>query len=764
MICKTCAAPTSVEWLRDGGNPECAICGGPLKLEVRDLLGEGNLLGYAMREPQFEMATHVQTLLDAGCAHGAEIKAWCLKESGRPHDPNWSRYRSRAIDRLGSFEPLSGIIEASTGTGKTLAYLVPAVANSGHRIVIATANKALQKQILDEDGPALCNAVAGVLPRPKIVVKKGKSNYVCLAAARTLPQAKDDLERLTQDPSLQDIDTMDPVLPWARNASVSACGGSACKFAASCLYLQNKQDLETADVIVTNQHSLALEYALHFRTGGNVSELLFGERSGVIIDEAHNFADVVRSQFASSHRLDRVEERLEDWGFHGAAHAVRQLHNYLSRERPSAPVVLDETDAHIMVTTRQLIQDTVDALDDALRVANQNDTQAWSNWRAAREGGYSDGKTVDEAFEDVREAQAISRGVGDYRSAFENASHLEHSAAWFSQDNGAWRFEVAPIHIQPILREFWKQYPVILTSATISSGNTFTQFRRKLGIHRIPPENELIVGSPFDYASRTSMYYTADPRFEKPGRYTKNDRGQRVRRTAIEMELALQDYYDVMAAEICEWLALTGGRAMVLFASRADMDAFWARMARHQNVAHLDFLVQSPETPASMLAEKFMALAKSQIHLRPRQGPVMLGLASIWEGISIKYDHLVNVIIPRVPFLNNNDPVHQRLEHSLAQRYLENGVEPKRIGRLIFEDLQVYEASIKMRQGTGRLIRTTKDAGICVLLDYRLSCKSYGRSILKDLSAGVNRTTDKQLVQRHFQQIDAALTAMRDRS
>ena len=746
--------PVPTAWVQTvEGRAECTICGGELQIDIRDLLGEDNLMGYTMREPQFDMATKIDQLLEEGRQHSEVIKAWCLKKAGRKNDPNWMRFRNQAMIKYGTFEPFSGIIEGKTGVGKTLAYLAPSVVSSGHRVVIATANKALQKQILEDDGPAICDAVGKVLDRPKIVVKKGKSNYICLAAAqklksgpRTRPGWGASIERAEENMQLQDKDALDPKPEWADFASVTACPGAACKFSDSCLYFQNKLDLEEANVVVTNQHSLALEYALQLKMGGKAPDLLFGERSGVIIDEAHNFADIVRWAFSEKTELERASAQLDDWGYTSAADKIAGLQTYLNGTRPAVPYVItndDSADGSLLM----LLTDIETTLSSAKAHADSAATMAWTTWRNIKEGNAPG--DVNDAFDDLREAQSVARGVSTHLSTFKNAGELEYNAVWFSKNQKRnWELETSPINIQPILKNFWEQYATIMTSATISSGGNFGQFRRKLGIRNIPKENELIVGSPFNYAQRTAMYVTDDPMLLKPSY------------GATEGEIAA--YYDHMADEICEWLELTGGRAMVLFASRQDMDEFWARVPRHRNVAHLDFIVQTPDTPASMLPEKFMELAKSQINIRPRQGPVMLGLASIWEGISIKYDHMVNVIIPRIPFLNNNDPVHQRLEQTLTQRYLEEGMEPKKIGLRIFQDLQVYEASIKLRQGTGRLLRTRKDAGICVLLDFRFKSKRYGGAILRDLDAGVNRFHHKDTVRDLFKQIDAGLTAMRD--
>jgi len=571
-------------------------------------------------------------------------------------------------------------IEAGAGTGKTLAYLVPALL-SGKRVIIATGTRTLQDQLFHRDLPV----VGRVLGRPVAVAQlKGRANYVCLyrlgragtAAGAGGPGARRDLRRIsdwavrTRSGDIAEVESVaedSPLWPLVTSTAEN-CLGSRCPDFEACHVVAARKRAARADIAIVNHHLLLADMALQDEGFGR---LLPGAEV-VVVDEAHRFPETAQGWFDVMLRSRQLEDLVRD-------------------------TAADALEAGL------LDQELRASLDALLAVAR--DLQAGSP-----AGGEPVAMTaVAPAFTGVLgalagalaavHAQLVARGdagAGVGRCA--ERSGVLHAAAgriadWQTQADLCWvqggRDSFA-VHLTPLdatrqLRELLEGQSCtwIFTSATLAVDDDFTHFTARLGLG---PVDTRRIDSPFDYARCARLYLP--PGLPPP---------------------QAPDYTGRCVAAIEPVLAASRGRAFLLFTSRRALQEAATLLGARSHGYRL--LVQGTAPRSRLLAEFTRA-----------ENAVLLGTATFWEGVDIRGPALVVVAIDRLPFASPGDPFLQaRLE------------QVRRAGGDPFRDYQLPQAVLALRQGVGRLIRGTTDYGIVIICDPRLSGRGYGRLFLASL-------------------------------
>ena len=593
-------------------------------------------------------------------------------------------------------------VEAGTGTGKTLAYLIPA-ALSGKKVIVSTGTKNLQDQILQKEVPFLQEHIT---PSVRVVCVKGRQNYLCLyrwQQFHAAPQQKlfatpDAVVALaawvdeTESGDRNEISWLADKAPlWSElSASSSQCLGSCCPVFSSCFITRVRQQAARADLIVTNHHLFFSDLVL--RQGGHAEALPRYE--AVIFDEAHHLEDVAGQHFGlslSTYQLTDLALDLEKLGdreltgkkksglFNKVA-GLRLLAEQFGSLFPGEPgrfplLPLIDTTSAWRPRTDELL-DRLDGMADHLAGLGQGD-DAWSALqnRCAEYGAN---------LLRLREADDANR------------------VYWYERRKKSVSLLSSPIAVADELQPFYDSVAAaVFASATLTTGGTFNYFLKRLGLPDCTKTR--IVEAPFSYEKQSLLYIPEDT-FALPGS---------------------GPYPAAAQKRILDLLHLSSGRALVLFTSLEAMHNCAAFVETHLPY-HL--LVQGT-APKQALLEQF----KRDTH------SVLLAVASFWEGIDVPGEALSCLIIDKLPFEVPTDPVLQaRINH-----LREKGGNP-------FMDFQVPRAILTLRQGVGRLIRSMRDHGLIALLDVRLFTKAYGRMFRRSLPPSpVTRSLEE--VRRFFE-------------
>ncbi len=584
----------------------------------------------------------------------------------------WRPAQLALAERVAAVVAEGGVLlaEAGTGTGKTLAYLVPAV-QSGRRVVISTGTRALQDQLANKDLPLLRAALPGGISS---AVLKGRRNYLCLQRFEEAPPKADvawpALARwrattATGDRAeLPEVDENAPV--WdALTVNAEACLGGRCPHYEACFVTRARARAAAADVVVVNHHLYFADLVVREAGGAALPD-----HDVVVFDEAHAVADIAAVFFGVQVGTGRVEAWLRDAGRVGggaprvevgavAAAAAVLFEALRPPEGGRAPWPDDGMPAAWV--------DAWLALDDALAEAAR-----------ALVAGAGEGEPVAAL---ARRAAALR---DDLARLFD--PHGDETAVAFREARGRGthlgRQPVDPgARLESSL--YARRHAVVFTSATLAVDGGFDYARRRLGV----PDHaaEALFESPFDHAGRARLFLPAD--LPAPGS---------------------PQHPAAVAAWTERLTALTGGRAFVLFTSVRNLAAVHARLRDRLPWP----LLRQGEAPRDQLLTRF----------RTTPGAVLLGTASFWEGVDVAGDALSLVIIDKLPFGVPDDPV---LQARLAEAR-DRGEDP-------FRRVQLPGAALALKQGFGRLLRTGADRGIVAILDPRLTARGYGKVLLRAL-------------------------------
>ncbi len=582
------------------------------------------------------------------------------------------------------------LAEAGTGTGKTLAYLVPAIL-SRQRVLISTGTKNLQEQIYFKDIPVL-RAALGV-PFTATYMK-GRANYVCLHRLdqlRASPAAPPDFISM-MDEWLRTTETGDRAelsdLPedssvWHDvSATSDTCLGNDCPQYSDCYVTKMRQRAAESDIVIVNHHLLCADASVRQSTYGEV----IPECKYAVLDEAHQLEDVATQYFGiavSNFRIDelgRDAERVLNMG------AIEDQDSTLRR-------LVRRVDDHArtffagLAQTRQMRagfgEERLrigpdwygDVIDDGLGLVN-----ALSGLEAALAqlaGPSGSGSKVNE------DAETISRRAGELRDQMNFLLEAANpSFVYFLEMRGRGVFlRAAPIDVSALIRELLidRMTATVLTSATLTVEGSFDYVRGRLGVEHAA---DVQVASEFDFTEQAILYL---PRQMPPPKSPL--------------------FGEAVAREVLDLLTRSNGRAFVLFTSYAMLRTV------HQMIEFdlpFPLLVQG-SAPRSVLLGQF----------RSTPNAVLLATSSFWQGVDVVGEQLSCVIIDKLPFASPGDPITAaRIEAVTAE------------GGDAFQDYQVPLAILAMRQGLGRLIRHRSDRGVLAVLDPRLRTMGYGRRFL----------------------------------
>ncbi|MEO6689535.1 MAG: ATP-dependent DNA helicase [Dokdonella sp.] len=573
------------------------------------------------------------------------------------------------------------VAEAGTGTGKTFAYLVPALL-SGKRVIISTGTKTLQDQLFHRDLPRVRHVLGA---RVSAALLKGRANYLCLHrldqahqegrfasrdqasqlhairawSQRTLAGDRAELAEIAEDSPL-----------WPRVTSTTEnCLGSDCPMFNDCFVVKARRAAQEADIVVVNHHLLFADLAIKQEGFG---EILPGAHA-FILDEAHQIPDLAGQFFSvtlSARQLNELagDALAECANVSGALaalqpvleplnSAVKRLRLALDRHPAKGAFVQIESDNEVV---RELAE-----LHEALAALSAKLEQ-----QAERSRGLA---SVSE--------RAIEQTA---RLAHLTDSGARDAVHWYELSAHGFSFHATPLDLAPPLRELRAQSHAawIFTSATLSVAGRFTHFSRQLGLD---DPVELCLDSPFDFATQALAYLPRD--LPDP--------------SAI-------DYVDRVVDAAIPVLQASRGRAFLLFTSHRAL-----RRAAELLPSRVDFpLFVQGTAPRNRLLEAF----------RESGNGVLLGAASFWEGVDVAGEALSVVIIDKLPFAAPDDPVLVARLEALRDA----GGNP-------FADWQVPAAVIALKQGAGRLIRDVHDRGVLMLCDPRLSTRGYGKLFLASL-------------------------------
>ncbi|HET9994516.1 MAG TPA: ATP-dependent DNA helicase [Candidatus Acidoferrum sp.] len=576
------------------------------------------------------------------------------------------------------------ILEAGTGTGKTLAYLLPAIC-SGRRVVISTATKSLQEQLYQKDIPFLQKHFA---PNLKVAVMKGRANFLCISK---LNQMQD--QALLK--GMEELDAFQKIKDWAKltetgdrteltflpddsdlwgrlDARRDTCTGQKCPSFNPCFVTGMHQRAKEADLIIVNHHLFFADLALKQDDFGSI----LPEYSAVVFDEAHEMEDVASDYFGRQISNFRFEELARD-----ADLTLRLAHQ-------GTPSLLRKTQ-RIRERSRGFFELFPPREGRFSFARNEREAFLEQN-RDAYDALVSALKSLETEFaalpQKVEELTRIARRSFELRQelAFLFESNEKNFVYWYERRNKGVFLTATPIDVSQILRErLFEQFDrVILTSATLTVGGRFDYIRQRLGIDHakdrtLPPE--------FDFPKQALLYL---PR-KMPD----------VRDAAFSAKAA---------DEIVRLLELSKGRAFCLFTSYSQMNDLFERV--RSRVA-FPLLLQGT-APRSALLERF----------KNTEAAVLFATASFWQGVDVPGEQLSCVIVDRLPFAVPSDPIVAARVRALQED-----------GRNPFSEFQVPQAVLALKQGFGRLIRAKTDRGVLALLDTRLQRMPYGKIFLESL-------------------------------
>lgn len=700
---------------------------------------------------------------DAHVGNGEVVSL--LRGAGRLDDvfPEFERREEQETMATAVNQALSDsrhlIVEAGTGTGKSLAYLLPAALHAlrrGERVVISTDTLGLQEQLIEKDLPVVQRLVAGLSDEPlKVAALKGRRNYLCLkrwtAARHTAVATKEEARlharllvwlRQTQTGDRGELNLHSSFdAAWGKlGAENVPCLQTACSFVknGTCFLMRAKKRAEAAHLLVVN-HALLLS---DIATGGHV----LPPYTRLIIDEAHNLEDEATQRFAFKATaadfndfLDRVGRRSGErvTGLAGAlveanrggselmgpaaflAGAATSLTNVAARVRQRVPELYG-------LLTRALRECSPNGGDERLLITRATRVQSlWSDVQIAAQNLDAAMDDLMSLLEDITGMLGITEEgllnqdtlVADAADLCQMGGSLQRGLAhalldedatlicWLERQRhtGEVGLSTAPLEVAEVLRRdlFDARESVVLTSATLSAGGSFDYLRERVGLE---DSEEMLLGSPFDYPNSTLITLPTDiPDPNQP------------------------EFVAQTSELLLEALRASQGRALVLFTSYSALNG-------------VSELIKAP-----LEAEGILVLAHGtdgslrQMLSALRENPrtVLLGTSSFWEGVDVAGEALSLLVIVKLPFAVPTDPIYQ------ARSALYD--EP-------FDQYALPQAVLRFRQGFGRLIRSRTDRGVLLVLDRRLRGRRYGETFLKSLP----RCSLKELPSR---QVAAAIEA-----
>ncbi len=684
--------------LLDKSSCDAIVCAEPYaeptdRLTLEDVLGPGGLL--ATTQPGFDF---------------------------RPGQLDMARAVLDALRRGGHL-----CVEAGTGTGKTLGYLVPAIL-CDEVVIVSTATKNLQEQILDQDIPRLERALGR---RLRVVLLKGRNNYLCLHRLARF-------EEQGRLPGLDEVHHLEVIRQWSQttttgdraelsglpenlpiwtelDARTERCLGQGCPQYNECFITRARQQAREADIVIVNHHLFFADLAARRSVYGS----FLPDYTRVIFDEAHEIEDTAASYFSLQISSEQFTDLLRDIAQTfipdaERAQAVRQ-----------ACQAVGQCAAHFWKFAQDVCRPAPQA-GNGNRAGSGSDARGilHTSCLATEASGYT---ALAAALDQLAEAlvQAAHQKVGNFGINTDpallrlepRARHLRDRLLrivqaqdtnyvywWERPSPRRFSLQATPIDIAALLREqlFHQVESVILTSATLTADGSFAFIRSRLGLDN---SDELLIDSPFDYGQQARLYLPPDmPDPNHP------------------------DFTEAAVNEIIALLDITEGRAFVLCTSLRHMQQLYRRV---KEKVSFPCLIQG-EHPKSFLLKSFQTTP----------GAVLFGATSFWQGVDVVGPALSCVIVDRLPFPVPSDPLVAARCHHIESQSGESGGNA-------FQSYSLPQAILALKQGFGRLIRSRTDRGILCLLDPRIR-KGYGQAILRSLPPSLPRTQNREALREWF--------------
>jgi len=642
---------SSATKLESAGKPRAAAASEPAeKISVEDIFAAGGLLekqhpGYEFRPSQLEMA----------------------------------RIAEEAFQKN-----QHAVVEAGTGTGKTLAYLIPAI-RSGRRVVISTATKSLQEQLFQKDVPFLQKHFA---PNLKAALMKGRANFLCRQKVHQMdgqPVLKGideidwfsqirDWEKLTETGDRSELTFLpDDAELWNRiDARSDLCTGQKCPEFQSCFITAMHQRAHEADLIIVNHHLFFADLAIRQDDFGSI----LPEYSAVVFDEAHEIEDVASDYFGrqiSSYRFEELARDTENT-LRVLQIEAGPLRRQLGRLRERGRSFFENFPEREWrypfepPERKSFLEQNREAYDELGTAVKRIETE------------------LSALSPKPEEVVALARRAAEIRRelVFLLESEEKGYVYWYERRGRGVFIAATPIDVSEILREklFGRFDTVVLTSATLAVGGRFDYLKQRLGVQ---PAKEVVLPHEFNFREQALLYIPASlPDVRQPG------------------------FGERAADEIVRLLEITEGRAFCLFTSYAQMKDIHERVSGR--VAY-PLLLQGT-APRTILLDRF----------RSTPNAVLFATASFWQGVDVPGAQLSCVIIDKLPFAVPSDPIVAARVRALQED-----------GRNAFSEYQVPEAVLALKQGFGRLIRSKTDRGILAILDNRIHRMQYGKIFLESL-------------------------------
>jgi len=598
---------------------------------------------------------------------------------------------AKAVDRT-IREGGTLFVEAATGIGKTLAYLLPALM-CGRRVVVSTATKTLQEQIVKKDLPLLEKLFEASFD---YVILKGRQNYLC----------KRRLSKFMGQPLFsfaEETPLYEPFLEWTRrtrtgdreelkgfpdrlsfweevNSRSELCVGTKCPFFKECYITRLRREAARVDILIVNHHLFFSDLALREKAPAEV----LPEYDGVIFDEAHRVESIATLFFGWQLSVGQVEEIIRDLRLWSGSEKEdlsgpldrlsRQSARFFSLfpEKVERFRILPEKVPEKQRLDGSLILEGLKQLTLKLREKRRSETSG--------------------------ETEALLRRIDDIKDGLEVFLNSEdpNFVTWGERRKKGIVLHISPVEISKLLASslFSQVRFSVFTSATLSAGGDFTFIRERVGAG--PDAETLTLPSPFDYENRVRILIPEA--FPVPG---------------------TPAYETALPGLVRDIITFNGGRALVLFTSYRQMRRVFDTIRK--KLLYPVFI--QGEMPKSELLDVFKRDEES----------VLFATASFWEGVDIPGDALTAVIIDKLPFFVPDDPLEAARMEAMKQR-----------GENPFVRYQVPRAVIALKQGLGRLMRHKRDRGILAILDSRIYKRSYGKTFLKSLPpAGVTHSLEE---------------------
>ncbi len=598
------------------------------------------------------------------------------------------------------------IVEAGTGTGKTLAYLLPVI-RSGKRVIISTGTKTLQEQLFFKDVPFLKEHLGEL----RVCYMKGRANYLCRKKVYDLTDQPvlNGLEEINQFRIISDWEkttgTGDRAelaeLPenshlWSKlDARTDRCIGSECQQFDRCFITEMRRRAAESDIIIVNHHLFCADLAIKAAADRAPDAGVLPDAGVVVFDEAHELEDVATDYFGVTVSNLRVEELLRD-----VENTLRRVNLPVIDVMPACGHVRDRSQFFFSLIPPG---EGRFAFDNRPEFLEENGDE-YLGLQNALLHLYTELQAIPNKPEEIH---ALSRRVEEVRVqlGFIMESKARNTVFWIERRSGRGAqqnvfLQATPITVSDILRTtlFEHLESVVLTSATLAVSGGFEYVRNRVGIQHA---RELVVQSHFEYESQALLYVPPDlPDPRQP------------------------QFVERAAHRVRQLLEITRGRAFCLFTSYALMNQFHARL-----LGELPFpVLLQGSAPKNALLEEF----------RLTPNAVLFATSSFWQGVDVQGEQLSCVIIDKLPFAVPNDPVVAARIKAIDED-----------GGNAFFQYQVPSAVISLKQGFGRLIRSLHDRGLLCLLDNRILKKQYGRVFLDSLPK-YGRTTDIRAVESFF--------------